>query len=41
MFFLANFHLLGLFTPKKRLKSEKKFRLSRGVSGGFWMKFEV
>jgi hypothetical protein len=45
LFFIANFQVLGFFIPKKRVKSEKKFRLSRGVAGiasvavGFWTKF--
>jgi hypothetical protein len=39
IFFIANFHVLGLFIPKKERKT--KFRLSRGVAGGFWTKFEV
>jgi hypothetical protein len=29
------------FNPEKRVKSEKNFRLSRGVAGGFWTKFEA
>jgi hypothetical protein len=33
--FIADFQVLRLFIPKKRVKSEKKFRLSRGVAGGF------
>jgi hypothetical protein len=40
-FFNANFHVLGLFIPKKRVESEKNFLLSRDVAGGFWMKFEA
>jgi hypothetical protein len=43
-FFIANFHVLGLFIPKKRVKTEKKIRLSRGDAGlavGFWIKFEA
>jgi hypothetical protein len=42
--FIANFHVLGLYIPKKRVLSEKKFRLSRGDAGvavGFWTKFEA
>jgi hypothetical protein len=38
---IANFQVLGLFMPKKRVKSEKKIRLSHGVAGGFWTKFEA
>jgi hypothetical protein len=34
-FFIANFHILGFFIPKKRyIRAKKKFRLSRGVAGG-------
>jgi hypothetical protein len=36
---IANLHVLGLFISKKRAK--KKFRLSRGVAGVFWTKFEA
>jgi hypothetical protein len=32
-FFFENVHVLGLFIPKKQVKSEKKNRLSRGVAG--------
>jgi hypothetical protein len=33
-FFTANFHVLGLFIPKKTsLERKKIFRLSRGVAG--------
>jgi hypothetical protein len=32
-FFIANFHVLGLFVPKKQVQSEKNFRLSRDVVG--------
>jgi hypothetical protein len=44
---IANFYVLGIFIPKKRVKSEKKICLSRGVavvasvSVSFWMKFEA
>jgi hypothetical protein len=31
-FFIANFHVLGLFIPQKRVKSEKKIHPSRGVA---------
>jgi hypothetical protein len=31
---IANFHVFGLFLPKKRVQNEKKkFRRSRGVAG--------
>jgi hypothetical protein len=30
--FIANFHVLELFIPKKTSKEQKKFRLSRGVA---------
>jgi hypothetical protein len=41
---LANFHVFGLFIPKKRVKSEKKIPSFTGVSGiarGFWTKFDA
>jgi hypothetical protein len=38
---IANFHVLGLFIPKNEFKAKKKFRLSRGLAGGFWKKFET
>jgi hypothetical protein len=34
-------YVLGLLIPKKRVWSEFFFRLSRGVAGGFWTKFEA
>jgi hypothetical protein len=41
-FFIANFYVLELFIPKKTsLERKNYFRLSRGVAGGFWMKFEA
>jgi hypothetical protein len=30
---IANFHVLGLFMLKNKLRAKKKFRLSRGVAG--------
>jgi hypothetical protein len=38
---LANFHVSGLFMPKNEFRAKKYFRLSRGVAGGFWTKFEA
>jgi hypothetical protein len=38
---IPNLHVLGLFIPKKRNWSEKKFRLSCGLAVGFWTKFEA
>jgi hypothetical protein len=40
-FFIANFQVLGLFMPKKLVKSEFFFRLSSGAAGvpGRWSKF--
>jgi hypothetical protein len=39
---IGNFHVLGLFILKIRVyRAKKKFRLSRGVAGGFWTKFEA
>jgi hypothetical protein len=32
MFFIAYFHVLGLFIPKNKFKAKKNFRLSRGVA---------
>jgi hypothetical protein len=43
-FFIANFHVLGLFIPKNEFRAKKNVRLSRGVAGvavGFWTKFEA
>jgi hypothetical protein len=43
-FFIANFHVLGLFIPKNQFKANFFFRLSRGVAGvavGFWTKFKL
>jgi hypothetical protein len=40
-FFIANFHVLGLFIPKNEFKAKFFFRLSRGVAGGFRTKFEA
>jgi hypothetical protein len=46
-FFIANFHVLGLFIPKNEFRAKKFFRQSRGVAGvagvavGFWTKFEA
>jgi hypothetical protein len=40
--FIANFLFLGLLcTQKTSLQRKKKFRISRGVAGGFWTKFDA
>jgi hypothetical protein len=31
-FFIADFHVLGIFIPKNKFRSKKKSRLSRGVA---------
>jgi hypothetical protein len=38
--FIANFHVLGLYL-KNEFRAKNNFRLSRGVAGCFWMKFEA
>jgi hypothetical protein len=40
-FLLQNLHVSGLFIPKKRVRAKKNLRLSLGVAGGFWTKFEA
>jgi hypothetical protein len=40
-FFIGNFHVLGLCIPKNELRAKKQIRLSPGVAGGFWTKFEA
>jgi hypothetical protein len=38
---IANFHILGLFMPKKRVWSEKKILSVSWLAVGFWTKFEA
>jgi hypothetical protein len=43
-FFIANFHVLGLFIHKIEFRAKKKIPSVAGlvgVAGGFWTKFEA